>query len=122
MAVLDFPAGPVEGQIWMGTNGVSYQWQTDKWTTQLRASYANTGSNPGITPPTNPTNGTFWWDSENGQLYTYYNDGDSSQWITCSPNSVVDSTGAFVNFQNQATGVLDGVYLLTSEHEPPDPS
>ena len=119
MAVLDFPASPTEGQIYVGTNGVSYQWQTDKWSTQLRASYANTGSNPGLNPPSNPTNGTFWWDSENGQLYTYYNDGDSSQWITCSPQGVVTASGVAVDLSNQATGVLDGVYLIASEHSTP---
>ena len=119
MAALDFPASPIEGQIYLGTNGVSYQYQGDKWSTQLRASYANTGSNPGLTPPSNPTAGTFWWDSENGQLYTYYTDDDSSQWITCSPTTIVDSTGAIVNLQNTVTGLLDGVYLVSTDHSPP---
>ena len=120
MARLDFPASPVEGQVWVGTNGVSYQYQVSKWTTQLRASYANTGSNPGVTPPTNPTDGTFWWDSENGQLYTWYNDGDSAQWIQTSPTTIVDSTGAIFNLNSSTpSGVLTGVYVVATEHGPP---
>jgi hypothetical protein len=36
------------------------------------------------TPPGSPTAGTFWWNSTNGQLYLYYNDGTSSQWVFAS--------------------------------------
>ena len=33
------------------------------------------------TPPTNPQNGQLWFDSVGGQLYVFYNDGNSSQWV-----------------------------------------
>ena len=119
MAKLDFPNTPVEGQVYVAENGVSYQYQGAKWSTQLRSSWANTGSNPGLTPPASPTNGTFWWDSDNGQLYTYYVDANSSQWITASPNTLVDSSGNFVALSSATpTGVLDGVYVLEAEHDP----
>ena len=35
-------------------------------------------------PPSNPTAGDLWWDSDDGDLHVYYNDGDSSQWVTVS--------------------------------------
>ena len=33
------------------------------------------------TAPTSPVVGTLWWDSVGGQLYVWYNDGTSSQWV-----------------------------------------
>ena len=37
----------------------------------------------GDEPPNipNPNNGELWWESDTGDLYVYYNDGDSSQWV-----------------------------------------
>ena len=119
MAKLDFPNTPVEGQIYVADNGVSYQYRGLKWTTQLRASYANTGSNPGETPPTNPTAGTFWWNSTSGQLYTYYVDANSSQWIQTTPNTLLDEDGNIVNLANLPTGVLPGVYVVSAEQGHP---
>lgn len=31
--------------------------------------------------PANPQPGDLWWKSDEGQLYVYYNDGTSSQWV-----------------------------------------
>ena len=31
--------------------------------------------------PANPQPGDLWWKSDEGQLYVYYNDGSSSQWV-----------------------------------------
>jgi hypothetical protein len=39
------------------------------------------------TPPGSANTGDLWWSSETGSLYVYYNDGDSSQWVTTSPNA-----------------------------------
>jgi len=42
------------------------------------------GGNPlhtGASPPSDPADQPLWWDSTNGKLYVYYNDGDSSQWV-----------------------------------------
>tara|TARA_B100000131_G_scaffold233925_1_gene225835 strand:- start:62 stop:1216 length:1155 start_codon:yes stop_codon:yes gene_type:complete len=35
-------------------------------------------------PPSSPNAGDLWWDSDDGDLHVYYNDGDSSQWVTVS--------------------------------------
>ena len=34
------------------------------------------------TPPSNPNNGKFWWDSTTAKLYVRYEDGSSNQWVT----------------------------------------
>ena len=39
----------------------------------------NVGDNPPNTPT--PNEGELWWESDTGDLYIYYNDGDSSQWV-----------------------------------------
>lgn len=31
------------------------------------------------------TSGDLWWSDDNGRLYVYYNDGNSSQWVDASP-------------------------------------
>ena len=110
---LEFPANPVQGQIAVLSNSITYQYDGAKWTTRLVASYANTGANPGTNPPTNPTPGTFWWNSESGQLFVWYTDADSSQWMQASIlGTVYDSLGNQVTNQtlsnrNLPTGTYD---------------
>jgi hypothetical protein len=38
------------------------------------------------TPPVSPVIGDYWIDSDTGNTYIYYNDGDSSQWIEFGPD------------------------------------
>ena len=38
------------------------------------------------TPPANSIQGDLWWDSAEGNLYIYYVDADSNQWVIASPN------------------------------------
>lgn len=40
------------------------------------------------TAPANPQDNDLWWDSTNGLLFVYYNDGSSSQWVTVDQGSV----------------------------------
>ena len=36
------------------------------------------------TPPTSPSDGDLWWDSQSGKLHVYYEDVDTSQWVEAS--------------------------------------
>ena len=38
----------------------------------------NIGENPPASPP---ITGELWWESDTGDLYVYYDDGDSAQWV-----------------------------------------
>ena len=38
------------------------------------------------TPPVNPPDGLLWWNSTDGQLYVYYRDVDTAQWVIASPS------------------------------------
>ncbi len=41
----------------------------------------------GSNPPGSPSAGDLWWDSDVGELYIYYADGDSNQWVETSGGS-----------------------------------
>ncbi len=43
--------------------------------------------------PTSAEEGDLWWDSDDGDLGVYYNDGDSTQWVTVSEGPI-GPTGA----------------------------
>ena len=112
---LDFPANPTVGQEQNMSNGVVYQWDGAKWNTRLVESYANTGGNPGLNPPPNPTPGTFWWDSDSGQLYIWYVDADSAQWMQAAVfGRIFDSLGNEVtNSTLSARNLPSGTYDLS---------
>ena len=46
------------------------------------------------TPPTSPSDGDLWWDSQNGRLLVYYEDANSSQWVDASGRGVNNSSGS----------------------------
>ena len=41
----------------------------------------------GTNPPSNPEAGNLWYNSDQGRLYIYFEDADSSQWVDASPDS-----------------------------------
>ena len=47
------------------------------------------GANVSISqnPPGSPSSGDLWWDSDIGELYIYYADGDSNQWVETAGGS-----------------------------------
>ena len=47
-------------------------------------------------PPLNPVEGNLWWDTDIGQLFVYYLDGNSFQWVQASRDILVEGpTGTF---------------------------
>jgi len=49
------------------------------------------------TPPSSPSDNTLWWDSANGNLKIYYNDGTSSQWVEAHSGVVSNTSNALAN-------------------------
>ena len=47
----------------------------------------------GTTPPSGPTEGDLWFDSSSGVTYVYYEDINSSQWVSTSNNNSVAVAG-----------------------------
>jgi hypothetical protein len=48
----------------------------------------------GPTPPISPDAGDLWYNNDDGMLYVYYTDANSSQWVNCSPPGGGDEGGA----------------------------
>ena len=90
------PTSPAEGDLWFddedGTlsvyynDGDSFQWLQ---TSGATASRGGVSVFSGDTPPDSANFGDLWYDSSDGTLSVYYNDGDSAQWVVASgPTSV----------------------------------
>jgi hypothetical protein len=85
------PPGAKVGDLWFNpTNGQLHVYYQDANSTQwvsvsgLGGGSAAGGSSvtTGDTPPASPAPGDLWYCSTDGQLYVYYTDADSSQWVS----------------------------------------
>lgn len=73
----DFPASPVEGQLFNPVGGPLYKYTNGVWTIPSTPPVMSIGD----TPPANPIPGQLWWDSDSGSSYIWYDDGTSKQWV-----------------------------------------
>jgi hypothetical protein len=48
------------------------------------------------TSPVGPLHGQFWWESDTGILWLFYNDGTSSQWVQATPGNSFPEAVTFV--------------------------
>ncbi|MDA7436429.1 hypothetical protein N8654_01965 [Synechococcus sp. AH-601-B19] len=71
------------------------------------------------TPPANPLSGNLWFNSDDGRLYIYYTDGDSSQWVDASPDSWDPSSYPDVSDDDAQSGTLDDRYLMLNTANDP---
>src|SRR5262252_3131188 len=106
MTVLDFPNEPYDGQTFVGPNSVVYRWNAagGLWLT------AGMGSNQaiiGVRPPSNATDGQLWFSTVLGQLFVFFDDGTSTQWVPASPATTPPGT---IN-DYAGTSVPGGWYL-----------
>ena len=95
MAAFNFPNSPSTNDVYTA-NGVSFKWNGTIWqrisaSTGAQGGTGSTGPTgaqgaaAGLTistsAPGSPSAGDMWWDSDAGLFLTYYNDGNSSQWV-----------------------------------------
>jgi hypothetical protein len=109
--MFDFPNTPLNGQTVSGSNGATWLWDGTKWvaSTQPGGGGGNTQITVSDTAPTAPAHGALWWDSVGGQLYIYYADPDSSEWVQA--NSLA-GLGAFLSL---AGGTMTGPITLAGD-------
>jgi phage gp45-like len=70
------PTLPIAGD-YLGWDDATATWEPRPGSNVARATI-------GDTPPASPAAGATWWDSVRGQLYLWYDDGTSSQWVPSS--------------------------------------
>jgi hypothetical protein len=58
------------------------------------------------TAPASPASGALWWDSVGGQMYIWYVDPNSSQWVAASSQAVGTAGGGGVTSWNTRTGAV----------------
>ncbi len=84
------PANPVEGDLWWDSvNGRLYVYYTDangsQWVDACpvpdNGARGNSYISQGTTPPSSPEPNDMWFDTDTGNLFIYYTDADSSQWV-----------------------------------------
>ncbi len=87
------------------TNGVVYNWDGVKWVAFIPMDIESGASvEVGETPPPVPEVGDLWWDSsdDSGRLFVWYDDGDTSQWVDASPDSLGHSVNSGENWPSVA--------------------
>ena len=67
----------------------------------------------GSSPPSNPISGEMWWSTETGNLYIYYVDGDSSQWVESNPPSHGEVDNYSVTPIKLSVGGPSGMLVVT---------
>jgi hypothetical protein len=74
-----------------------YNTATGNW---INAAVAG-GVEVSATAPAAPSAGDLWWNSTIGDLFVYYNDGDSSQWVPASGPKVTVAATAPTGYEGQ---------------------
>ena len=82
------------------------------WTTPSSLSGILANVTTSTSPPSSPSAGDLWWDSDDGDLLVYYNDGNTSQWVTTGSSGQKGEPGA------SGTDGVDGVSVKGQKGEP----
>ncbi len=78
----NFPNSPADGAIYSPGAGLPvYTWSASRGAWERTSGGLSAGVYIGDNPPANPVQGQLWWESDSGNTFIYYNDGNSSQWI-----------------------------------------
>jgi hypothetical protein len=92
------PATPWAGQAIFETDtDLAFVWDGTAW----MPSGGGGSIEISATAPASPGEGDLWWDSDNGKLYIYYNDGTSSQWVDAAGPSVAVQSTAPTGYEGQ---------------------
>jgi len=77
------PGSPAEGMLrWNDTSNVFEGYDGNAW------GAIGGGVEVSSSAPSNSVEGDLWYDSDDGRLFVYYNDGATSQWVDASPNGL----------------------------------
>ena len=72
------------------------------------------------TPPVGAQDNALWWESDSGQLYFRYNDGNSTQWVSAVPTideaalkAYADNTAKLYSGKNY---IINGAMMISQEN------
>lgn len=92
------PSTPWSGQSIFETDTLTpYVWDGSAWQVAGGGGSIEISS----TAPSSPSNGDLWWDSDDGKLYIYYDDGSSQQWVDAAGPSVAVQSTAPTGYEGQ---------------------
>lgn len=92
------PSTPWAGQPIFETDTLTpYIWSGSAWVVAGGGGSIEISS----TAPSTPGNGDLWWDSDDGKLYIYYDDGSSQQWVDAAGPSVAVQSTAPTGYEGQ---------------------
>jgi len=83
------PAGPIGPQGVKGDTGATGSTGPAGPTGPSGAQVMSIGDNP----PASPVAGQTWWESDTGNMFVYYNDGNSSQWVPAHVGATPEGGG-----------------------------
>ena len=65
-----------------------YNGQTNVFEGYSNGAWGSIGGNVAVSSPapSNSVEGDLWYDTDDGRLFVYYNDGSTTQWVDASPN------------------------------------
>ena len=97
-------------------SGLSIARSGDKITFTSDGANVTTSQNP----PSSPNSGDLWWDTDDGELHLYYNDGSSAQWVSSGASGEKGvkgeagggaPVGQIVAWSGSAGSLPDGYFL-----------
>jgi hypothetical protein len=87
--MINFPATtgqPTDGSFTHSEVGLTWTWNGTTWDVEGGGGAAGPdGCYVGDTPPAGAEPGWLWWNSAEGILYVWYDDGDTQQWVEANP-------------------------------------
>jgi hypothetical protein len=117
----------------IANNGASWIRAREGGVWQAWKPFGAGGTTVSDTPPTSPSVGDGWWDSNTGNAYVYYDDGDSQQWVQEDPigdpaeylpgmvvqdisieTATILSTTAIVPFDDSPPQITEGLAIFAS--------
>lgn len=99
---LNFPANPVDGQVY---SSYIYSSITGAWQGREESKAVSITS---PVAPTSATPGDLWINSSDGTSFVYYSDGDSAQWIEILPSGGGAGGSSLNVSQTQPSNPVDG--------------
>ena len=92
MAAVNLPDSPADGDT-QDVGGITYTYNASKGYWTAASSGGGGGGGASVTTndsaPGSPSDGDLWYDTDDGGMFVYYEDADSSQWV-----EVIGSQGA----------------------------